>query len=141
MKTIKAEIIDDLAPLFIDVFNSPPWNESWSIEQAKEKLLDIINTPRFYGMAEYSGDNMVGLIMGHGEQCFDGIHFHILEFCVARSMQGKGIGSRMLDEFTECLYENGICNIYLLTMRGNRTEGFYQKSGFKTSEYMCLMSK
>lgn len=141
MKPIKIEMIDELAALFADVFNSPPWNDGWSAEQAKNRLLDIINTPKFHGMAEYSGDRIIGLIMGHGEQCFDGVHFQILEFCVARDMQGKGIGGQMIAEFTGYLHRKGICNIYLLTMRGRHTEGFYQKNGFKTSEYMCLMSK
>lgn len=141
MKLIVPKMIDELAELFCDVFNAPPWNDSWSVDQAKGRLLDIINTPGFRGMAEYSGDSIVGFIMGHEEQCFDGVHFQILEFCVARNMQRQGIGGRMLAEFTEYLHGCNIVNIYLLTMKGQRTEGFYQKNGFKTSEYMCLMSK
>ncbi len=140
MKLITVDMLDELAALFADVFNAPPWNDGWSIEQARERLLDIINMPKFCGMAEYSGGRIVGLIMGHGQQYFDGVHFEILEFCVTREMQGQGIGGRMLTEFTEYLQGQGIRNIYLLTMTGPSTEGFYQKKGFKTSPNMCLMS-
>lgn len=140
MQPIKIDMLDELAALFVDVFNAPPWNDGWSIEQARARLLDIINTPRFCGMAEYSGGKIIGLIMGRGQQYFDGVHFEILEFCVAREMQGQGIGGRMLNEFTEYLKGHGICNAYLLTMKGQSTEGFYQKNGFKTSLNMCLMS-
>lgn len=140
MKLITIDMLDELAGLFADVFNAPPWNDGWSVEQARARLLDIINTPRFCGMAEYRGGKIVGLIMGRGQQYFDGVHFEILEFCVSRDMQGQGIGGRMLNEFTEYLHEQGICNIYLLTMKGANTEGFYQKNGFKTNQDMCLMS-
>lgn len=140
MKPITIDMLDELAALFADVFNAPPWNDGWSVEQARARLLDIINTPKFCGMAEYSRGKIIGLIMGRGQQYFDGVHFEILEFCVARELQGQGIGRRMLNEFTEYLQEQGVCNAYLLTMKGQSTEGFYQKNGFKTNESMCLMS-
>ncbi len=140
MKPITIDMLDELAVLFADVFNAPPWNDGWSIEQAKARLLDIIHPPRFCGMVEHINGKIIGLIMGRGQQYFDGVHFEILEFCVAREMQGQGIGGRMLSEFTEYLQGKGVCNVYLLTMKGESTEGFYQKNGFQTSPNMCLMS-
>lgn len=98
MKDITIELIDDLAVLFVNAFNKEPWNDNWTIEQAKERLIDIINTPKFCGMASYEDKKLVGFIMGRGEQYYDGIHFQILEFCVDNKMQGKGLGRKILKE-------------------------------------------
>lgn len=37
--------------LYIKVFNSEPWNGTWSYEVAKERLFDLINTPKFLGFS------------------------------------------------------------------------------------------
>lgn len=141
MKDITIELIDDLAVLFVNAFNKEPWNDNWTIEQAKERLIDIINTPKFCGMASYEDKKLVGFIMGKGEQYYDGIHFQILEFCVDNKMQGKGLGRKILKEFIKTLESKGIYKIFLLTLRNEHTEGFYRKNGLVTDENMCLMYK
>lgn len=141
MKDITIELIDDLAVLFVNAFNKEPWNDNWTIEQAKERLTDIINTPKFCGMASYEDKKLVGFIMGRGEQYYDGIHFQILEFCVDNKMQGKGLGRKILKEFIKTLESKGIYKIFLLTLRNEQTEGFYRKNGLVTDENMCLMYK
>lgn len=141
MKQITEEMLDELTQLFVDVFNAPPWNDLWSVEQARTRLHDIMRRPKFFGIADYRDNRLVGMIMGHGEQSFDGIHFQILELCIANEMKGQGIGSDMLTELTNYLESRGVSCVYLLTMRGVNTEGFYSKHGFKTSEQMCIMSK
>ncbi len=141
MKRITEGMLDELTGLFVDVFNSPPWNDLWSVEQARIRLHDIMKRPKFFGIADYRDNRLVGMIMGHGEQSFDGIHFQILELCIANDMKGQGIGSDMLTELTKYLESRGVASIYLLTMRGVNTEGFYIEHGFKTSQQMCIMSK
>lgn len=141
MKDITIELIDDLAVLFVNAFNKEPWNDNWTIEQAKERLTDIINTQKFCGMASYEDKKLVGFIMGKGEQYYDGIHFQILEFCVDNKMQGKGLGRKILKEFIKTLESKGIYKIFLLTLRNEQTEGFYRKNGLVTDENMCLMYK
>lgn len=141
IKKITEKMLDELTELFIDVFNAPPWNDLWSVDQARIRLRDIMKRPKFFGIAEYDGNRLVGMIMGHGEQSFDGIHFQILELCVANDMKGNGIGSHLLDELTKYLESRGITCVYMLTMRGVNTEEFYGKYGFKISQQMCIMSK
>ena len=139
MQMIDITMIDEISKLFVDVFNSPPWNDSWNFNQAKERLLDIMNTPKYIGMVEVKNNKIVGLIMGRGEQYFDGVHFQILEFCVDKSVQGQGIGSYMLKEFLQYLKCINIDKCFLLTCHGQKTEGFYSNNGFKTNLGMCLM--
>ena len=141
MKKIVPEMLDELTELFIDTFNAPPWNDLWTTEQARARLWDIMRMPNFRGGAEYRDGRLVGLLMGHGEQSYDGMHFQILEFCVANDMKGHGIGSQMIKEFTEYLDRKGVTSVYLLTMSGAASEVFYEAQGFRTVEDMCIMSR
>lgn len=141
MKKIVPDMLNELAELFVETFNAPPWNDMWTEEQARVRLRDIIRMPNFCGAAEYREGKLVALIMGHGEMSFDGIHFQILEFCVANDMKGQGIGGEMLNEFMEYLERKGVTSVYLLTMRGKASEDFYAAHGFETVKDMCIMSK
>jgi aminoglycoside 6'-N-acetyltransferase I len=35
--------------LNINVFNRDPWNETWTYQTAKERLTDLLHTPKFLG--------------------------------------------------------------------------------------------
>lgn len=130
-----------LAQSFAKVFNDEPWNDSWTHQQALERIRDIENTPRFDGVAVIREGKVIAAILGRGEQYYDGEVFQIIEFWVAKKLQCQGIGSRLLADFTAHLKAKGIQRVFLLTMRGERTEGFYQKQGFETSSGMCLMER
>lgn len=139
MEKITEDKINEIADSYISVFNDEPWNDSWQSEQAIERLTDIFNTPKFDGAVEIINGKIAAVIMGRGEKYFDGVHFQILEFWVDKTMQRKGIGGKLLNEFTNHLKNNEIHNCFLITLRGERTEGFYKKHGYKTDEYLCLM--
>ena len=141
MKRIVPEMLEELTELFVETFNAPPWNDMWTKQQARTRLRDIIRMPNFFGAAEYRENKLAGLIMGHGEMSYDGIHFQILEFCVANDMKGQGIGSQMLEEFMDFLDRKGVTSVYLLTMRGEASEDFYAAHGFDTVKDMCIMSR
>lgn len=137
---ITEEMLEPISKLFINTFNDDPWNDDWTLETAQTRLQDIYHTPRFEGMVLVDNKKIVAMIMGRGEQYFDGIHFQILEFCVEQSVQRKGYGSRLLNRFMEYLLNKNIQGIYLLTMHGESTEGFYEKNGFAVDKKMCLMN-
>lgn len=124
---------------FVRTFNAAPWHDTWTEKTASKRLQDLKNMPNFEGMTAYAGDRLCGAILGRGEQYYDGMYFQILEFWTIPAMQGSGLGSRLLAEFMAHLKEKGYRKVFLLTMKGERTEGFYRKQGFSTAEGMCLM--
>lgn len=140
-KEISKEMIQDLSLLFIKAFNAPPWNDQWTVETASKRLLDFINTPGFYGLAEYEGESLIAMILGRSEQYFDGVSFQILEFCVDNTKRGKGLGKNLLNKMLINLDKQGIKNVFLLTLHGPSTEGFYERNGFKVDEAMIMMNK
>ena len=132
--------LNEYTELFVSVFNSEPWNDSWTIETAQIRIENMMKTNTFVGKAIFCDDDLKGIIWGQKEQYYNGIHFQIQEFCVKISEQRKGYGKTLLRALKASLSEAGINNIYLITSKGERTEGYYSKRGFTTSEYMILMS-
>ena len=140
-KGLNEENIIEAAKLYRDTFNGEPWNDSWTIETAKERIMDIFDARTAYAMTVYENNELVGFILGKKEAYFDNIIFEIKEFCVKPTLQGLGIGKTILKEFEKRLKDKGIGTVSLITCRGIRTEGFYEKNGYKTSKEMIFMTK
>lgn len=141
------EIIDmdlshliEYAELFVSVFNAEPWCDLWTKETASIRIENMMKTNTFVGRSLYCEGDLKGIIWGQKEQFYDGVHFQIQEFCVKTTEQQKGYGKVLLQALKDELSEKDITNIYLITSKGERTEGYYLKRGFKTSDYMILMS-
>lgn len=141
------EIIDmdlshliEYAELFVSVFNAEPWCDLWTKETASIRIENMMKTNTFVGKSLYCEGDLKGIIWGQKEQFYDGVHFQIQEFCVKTTEQQKGYGKVLLQALKDELSEKDITNIYLITSKGERTEGYYLKRGFKTSDYMILMS-
>lgn len=133
--------LNEYAALYTKVFNGEPWKDSWTVETASMRLAEMMAMPRFIGMESRKDHQLAGIILGHGEPYFDGIHAQILEFCVDGTMQGNGIGTELLEHFCAELQRQGVTGVFLLTSRGERTQGFYANRGFATAENMVLMSR
>ncbi|MED3985791.1 hypothetical protein P4646_17275 [Peribacillus simplex] len=49
MVPLTSENLELCIELYMNVFNSEPWNERWTYETAKERLSDLLHTPKFLG--------------------------------------------------------------------------------------------
>lgn len=132
--------IAEYAELFVSVFNAEPWNDSWTKETAQIRIENMMKTGTFIGKALSADNGLKGIIWGQKEQYYNGTHFHIQEFCVKTSEQNKGYGNAMLKALEKALSEIGVKNIYLITSKGAKTEGYYSKRGFVSSGNMVLMT-
>lgn len=132
--------IAEYAKLFVSVFNSEPWNDLWTEETASLRIQNMMNTNTFVGKSLYCDNDLKGMIWGQKEYYFNGIHFQIQEFCVKSDEQKKGYGKLLLQSLKEELTRIGVVNIYLITSKGERTEGYYRRRGFATSDHMILMT-
>ena len=121
--------------LFRDVFTGEPWNDDWSdAEQLTAYITDLIGQSNSLTLGCCDGDRLVGLSMGHVKHWYTGTEYCVDEFCVERSMQGRGIGARFLREIEKYLRENGITQIFLQTEQSVPAYGFYARMGFRELE-------
>lgn len=138
---ITLEHIDELARLYVDTFNAEPWNDAWTAETAARRLRQMMNAETAYGLCAYCGDTLCGAILGCMEQYYNGIMFNLKEFWVKNDLRGRGIGTRIYEEFEARLRQRQVNEIFLFTAKGDHTEHFYHKQNMKTSSGMIIMSK
>ena len=130
--------LEEAAALYMDTFNTEPWNDAWTRESAVARLGRILDTPKFFGLCLYEADALCGIVLGNEEVYYDGPEFWIKEFAVAQGHKGKGLGGAMMEELKVRLKARGVNRICLLTMPG-KTERFYQHHGFDTKADNVIM--
>ena len=125
--------------VFLCAFGGEPWNEPWTAETAQRRLSQFMNPESSFGLALEDEGEIVAFILGQYEMYYDGLRFYIQEFCCARP--GSGIGTALLAELERQLKQAGVVRTYLMTIRGDSTEGYYQRRGYVTDPDNIWMYK
>ncbi|WP_122088642.1 GNAT family N-acetyltransferase [Halalkalicoccus subterraneus] len=132
--------LDEGVRLYHTVFNEPPWNDEWTVETARRRLSQIIETPGYRGYSASFRGELVGLVMGNLEQWYRGKRFYLKEMCVCPSQQRRGIGTTLMEHLVEKLRNESVERVYLLTMQESPARAFYEKNGFHLNEQMGMQS-
>ncbi|HEY4622970.1 MAG TPA: GNAT family N-acetyltransferase [Solibacillus sp.] len=140
-KTYTEQDLEKCTKTFIKVFNSAPWNDEWTPENATSYLTDFTHTPGFLGLLAFEHDEIVGFIFGVRRAWWSGNEFFIHEMCVASQKQHAGVGTALLNQLVNELKPHAIQNITLLTDRGIPAEAFYKKNGFEEIERIMFLNK
>ena len=135
------DYLNQCIELYIDVFNREPWNETWAYLSAKERLTDLIHTPKFLGFLLFENDHLIGLIGGNSKESYTGQTFYLAELCINNETQGKGYGSKLLLYLENELKKRDIQSLYLLTANGGLTEAFYLKNDYVINENRVVIKK
>lgn len=133
--------VEQCIDLYINVFNNEPWNETWTVEDARERLVDLVKTPKFLGFLLYEKDDLIGFIAGNSKQSDKGLAFYVTELCVHNQVQGKGYGPRLLQYLENELKERDIQSLYLLTAKGGSAEAFYIKNNYVENQERVVIKK
>ncbi|MGG0792184.1 GNAT family N-acetyltransferase [Peribacillus simplex] len=141
MLPLTSENLEQCIELYMKVFNREPWNESWTYETAKERLSDLLHTPKFLGFLFQVDHNSVGFVAGNSKVSYQGLTFYLAELCVNNEMQGKGHGSKMLQSLEDELQKREIKSVYLLTANDGLAEAFYLKNDYIVNEDRVVMKK
>jgi ribosomal protein S18 acetylase RimI-like enzyme len=142
---IKRFTIQDMevcVELYNEVFSADPWYDEWtSTEQIKNYLNELVANPVFEGFVAYDSSDIIAVCLGHKRSWWTGKEFFIDELFVAKNMQGKGIGTQLLD-YVESNRLIGDCvRLILLTNNDLPAEKFYLKRGFKRNNKRIIMVK
>jgi GNAT superfamily N-acetyltransferase len=141
MVTIRPYQSGDLEPcaaLYVTVFAEPPWNEEWTVEDAKAHLVQTITTPSFEGLVAVEGERIVGVLTGNRKCTAAGDALMLDDMYVESGMRGQGLGRRMLDELKARLAGQVIA-FCLFTQRTSRAADFYRDYGFIEDDTLRFM--
>ena len=138
---ISIDQINECVNVFISVFSSVPWSETWSKEKAFARLCDIYNIKRSICLCCKLEDKIVGALFGYLQEWHDGYHYEIREIFVLKEHQNAGCGSAILDELERELSVKRPLKIILQTMRKQDTLLFYNKKGFSINDDEIVLFK
>ncbi|KRF58491.1 GNAT family acetyltransferase [Bacillus sp. Soil745] len=141
MIPLTSENLELCIELYMNVFNREPWNERWTYETVKERLSDLLHTPKFLGFLFHIDHKPVGFIAGNSKVSDQGLTYYLAELCVNNQMQGKGHGSKMLRALEAELQKREIKSLYLLTANDGLAEAFYLKNDYVVNEDRVVMKK
>ena len=131
LKTLSLQEKDQVAALFLAVFTRPPWNDDWSLPgQLDAYLTDLMGNPNSLSLGLEEDGRLLGLALGSVKHWHHGTEYCVEEFCIAPDCQGRGLGSRFLEEIQRWLAPRGILHLFLQTERTAPAYEFYRKNGF-----------
>ncbi|AIY79824.1 GNAT family N-acetyltransferase [Clostridium botulinum] len=132
--------IEACAKIFVEAFNTEPWNDNWNIESAYRRLHDIYKSPNFLGVKYTENNEIFGALFGNCEEWFEGRQFNIKEVFVSKKIQGKNIGSKLINSAENEVKKLGVDFMFLST-QNNNLKNFYLKHDFEETNSLCIMSK
>ena len=88
IRKISKSDLEELAKLMVSVYNTPPWNNKWTVETALESLTDISDFPKFFGNVIVDGNKIIGAIIDHIRRYGSESTFYIDEFFISEEYRG-----------------------------------------------------
>ena len=126
------KLLEPCISVYLDVFNQPPWGESWTDGSARRRLTKVIRRNGFIGLIAFLDGGPVGFVLGNRWGSYPlNRGFQIRELLVADQVRGTGIGGQLIAALMTNLRKFDLRYISLVTKRGSPAERFYMKSGFK----------
>ena len=141
VRRIEGKDVDELSRLYMRCFNSPPWNDGWSEEAAKERVTELIEHPQFIGLLGDYEDATIALVLGIRERWTKGYQYHLVELCVEPTMQRKGYGQALMTALHQLLQDKDINQIYLETRANAFSEEFFTELGYKQLQLTSLIHR
>lgn len=138
---IVKEDLQEIRDLFIIEFNKEPWNDKWEESRAYHRLNDLYQHPRFVGLVCVLEERIVGVAMGYLEYWYEGYHYNLKEIFIDTTVQGKGIGSKLLSALEEDLKDRDVRSIELMTLNAQKTLKFYEKNKYEISSSLLMLKK
>jgi GNAT superfamily N-acetyltransferase len=132
--------LDECTRVLVSAFNSEPWNDTWTLETARQELAWTMGVPGFAGLVSLEGQ-VLAFATGWREPDDRREVFFLKTFCVSPNAQGTGVGGRLLARLEEYLGESGVNTMYLVTHRGTPAEGFYRKHGYTVNPEDVVMTR
>ena len=132
LKVLTVQDREIITELFLDVFTHEPWNDDWSdAEQLRAYIADLTGQHYSLTLGFFDQDRLAALSMGHVKHWHTGTEYIIEEFCVARTMQRKGIGASFMKAIASYLAGRGIRQVFLQTEKDMPAYSFYLHNGFR----------
>lgn len=125
---------------YVNAFAAPPWNELWPEAKARDRLLEIADTPGSEFLVAKERGQVLGLVAGYVESFYPADRFQLAELAIDPDHQRRGIASGLVTELVDRLALAGTAEVFLITGREGAAREFWQTQSFVASKGRIVMA-
>lgn len=133
------EHINHYGEIYEKAFSGEPWNDNWTVENARIHVGEILESKQSYGLEYVLDGEIVGFILGSSMLLCFGRIFEINDLAVHPDYQGRGIAKELLARCLEEMKQRKVAGVHLITQQEGFLPEFYERYGFKKETELMLM--
>lgn len=130
-RELKVEDIPSVASIYVKAFEKGDWNEHWAEKDAEKRITEISSSPTCKGIICVSMKEIVGCVLYEKLTWHTGKQLEVKEIFVIPSVQGKGVGKKLLEHIELLEFDSEINEIFLWTNKSKSLLEFYSKMGYR----------
>lgn len=131
LRELKVEDIPNVASVYVKAFEKGDWNEHWTEKDAEKRITEIVSSPTCKGIICVSMTEVVGCVLYEILTWHNGKQLEVKEIFVMPSIQGKGVGKKLLEHIELLEFNRGVNEIFLWTNKSEPLLEFYSKMGYR----------
>lgn len=141
ISSLNKEDLRHCAELYVETFQAHPWNESWSLVEALERLSDLFDVPKLIALKAWLNGEICGFLMGRLQTWPGEISCDVEEICIAERFQRQGVGRSLMARLEAILKSRGVSGVSLVTQKRSGPSVFYKKLNYKDDPGLVVMRK
>lgn len=134
---IKESDLQELAPVYLEIFNSSPWNDKWTDETSQGYMQELFSTPNFFGLVAREENEILGALMGNIGYYSDEKAYFLSDLFVKK--RRHGVGRNLYVSARKKLKKEGITKFYYYTIKNSYAYGFYKALGAKEMSELIML--
>jgi len=136
-----------LARIYISAYAIEPWSEKWQYEQAKERIYEILSSPKPICYVCEENEVIIGSSLCLLMSWHTGLQLEGKELFVDPPHQRRGVAKALICQVESTAKQLGVTELFFWTKRDmysvcpNRLVDYYRKLGFSLAEERIVMLK
>lgn len=139
-RTIGPADLESVAALYMDYYNRYE-DGCWTAETALRRIRPICTREDACCILGEEDGRIVCVVLGWLTQYDDLLAYDLHEIVVAKDVQDRGVGTRLMQETERRVREAGASMVQLTAVNDEMHEHFYTKLGFYTPNNLILKAK
>jgi len=143
IRNVELRDIEELAPIYKELYDDADIGEFWTIENAKKLLKYFYDRQKdLFFVAEEDG-KAIGAVMSNLKPWFDGYRLNDTEIFVSKNYQHRHIANDLYKKHLTTAKIKYDCKVIEFHTYGDENEfpqNWYKRIGFKKDEELIIMS-